>query len=239
MASPLAKQILLAVTGVALVACVAWALLEPGWSSATATLSALVAMLGVLGDSELTSRLGRITLWKDRRASRRLRRKLKKRHQRQPDQVLTFAVPGAPEEEHEVALYLLEDMSGSGLIKAIVHHAPSADPYDVITLEGAKPDVKVLDLDADGRPELLVDTVVGAHTHQVNVFCLNSLNRFQEAERSPLFADWGPVELARADRSPEYQITVLRGSGAAGSDAKPATYRLSDGTLELVESSNE
>jgi len=145
----------------------------------------------------------------------------------------------APEQKHEIASFHISDTLGSRLVKAIVHRAPSADPYDVVTVEGAKPSIKIVDLDLDGRPELFVDTVVGAHCHQANIFCLNHLNRFQEAQGSPLFADWGPVQLAQADGSSKYRITILRGAGAAGRNAEPLTYMLTDGRLELLGGAGE
>ena len=234
MLSPFVKETLLAITGTALLVCLVWALVEPGWSSATAALSSLAAVLAVLSDPAISRHLERIGSWKQSREGRLLSKRIKKRHQRKPDQVLSFALPESPDRKHEVASYLIGDTHGSGLIKAIVHRAPSADPYDIATVEGAKPCMKVVDIDSDGRPELVLDTVVGAHTHQVSVFTLNGLDRFEEVQGSPLFADFGPVELTRSECSGKYEITILRGSGAAGGNAKPVTYTLTDGALELV-----
>lgn len=121
------------------------------------------------------------------------------------------------------------------MIKVIVHRAPKADPYDVLTVEGAVGEIAATDLDNDGRPELFVDTVIGAHTHQVSVYTLNTYNRFQEVHGSPLYADWGPVRIDPDTVSGAYRISLLRGRGAAGKDAKPVIYILKDKTLEEID----
>ena len=220
------------VTGLTLGMCIFWVLIEPGWASATTLLFSLVAFLTVVSDPEISEKLGQLRRSALNRAGRRLSSTIKTRHQRQPNEIVSFFLPGESKLKHEIGVYLLKDSHDSGLIKALVHRAPLADPYDIMTVEGAQPRFQVLDLDHDGRPELFVETCVGAHTHQVNVFRLNRLNRFHEVQGSPLFADWGPVTLEQADHSSIYQITILKGSGAAGSNAKPLTYLLSERGLE-------
>jgi hypothetical protein len=212
----------------------AWAASTPGFSSYSALLSASAIVLASMGDGVVYRWL--MSAWPTRfsRMAKPIRRKLRERYERDPIEILEFEDPVSAGEFHLVASYLLRDAHGSGLLKCLVHHPPGADPYDVLVTEGNAPAFRILDLDRDGRPELFVDSGVGAHSHSVRVFRLGHL-RFEEALGSPQFADWKPVELTKCARTSEYRMTLLKGAGAAGSNSAPRQYKLAAGGLELVE----
>lgn len=222
------KHILLIISGMTLILCLVWAVMAPGWGSTTTAMFSLIAFLTVASDPSISERLSKFRPTAIDKAGQALSTALKARHEKPPIEMKSFSLENEPESKHEVGVYLIKDSRNSGLIKAVVHRAPSADPYDVMTVEGAQPQIEILDLDNDGLPELFVDTTVGAHTHSVSVFRLNGQNRFHEVLGSPLFADWGPVSLDPVEGSPNWKITILKGSGAAGSNAKPHIYILTD-----------
>jgi len=229
------KRVLLTIASLALVLCVSWAVMEPGWGSATSTLFSLIALLTVASDPEISTRLGNARKSAIARAEKSFNAVFKARHENPVSELTSFSLPDEPGMEHQIGIHLLRDARCSGLIKAIVHLPPKADPYDIMTIEGASPRFQVLNLES--RPALFVDTVVGAHSHQVRIFRLTGQNRFEEIGGSPLFADWGPVELEQTLDAESYQITVLRGPGAAGSNAEPHKYMLSDRGLQPIEES--
>ncbi len=102
-----------------------------------------------------------------------------------------------------------------------------------MTVEGASPSFQLLALGT--RTGLFVDTVLGAHTHQVRVFGLEGHNRFEELIGSPLHASWGPVGLEKVPDSDNYKVTLLVGAGAAGANAKPEVYLISERRIQKIE----
>lgn len=232
--SPLFKYALLTITTITFIICSIWVMRQPSWVSITSTLFALTALLTVINDVVILELLGAFSRYVHDHEGRTFTNALRTRHKSRPISITNFQTSTETETDkhHVISVYLIRDSANSGLVKGVVHQAPGGDPYDIFTVEGTEPIVKVLDLDGDGEPELFVETVLGAHTHQVNIFRLSSLNRFFEVPGSPLISDWGPVKLTKADNSAFHLITILKGSGPAGINAQPYSYRLRSTGLE-------
>ena len=207
---------------------------DRGLNSMVTALSAVITFLAAFSDLKFDKPVPRFRFAFRRIYEDLLRHILGFRYRRRPPlQEYEFRFPSSRRHDtHRVAVLLVCDRDHTGFLKSIVHVPPNADPYDVLVYSGTQPQIRLEDLNGDGRPELFVDYVVGAHTHCVVVFQLDEFERFVLIPGSRLFADWGPVELEFDPSIKRYVIKLLSGAGAAGSNAVHVSYVINKDSVE-------
>ncbi len=231
--SPTIKLVAAIIALVAMIASTMWARLELEFSSILAVFSSIIIFLGLIADGEVFSWLNKKWPSKFSWMVKPLLKTIHSRFNRDPVKLIEFMLPDNEEAIHRVASYVLADDYGSGLLKTLVHHPPNGDPYDILITEGNSPSFTVLDLDQDGQLELFVDAGVGVHSHRVHVYRLSPLH-FSEVQGSPIFADWGPVSVVKRENSSLYEINILVGAGAAGSNASLHHFQLGLNGLQEI-----
>lgn len=220
-----ARIIALTVSLILLVTTVAWAMIDFTSGTLVTALFAILAFLSAFSEYDKRSGSPRFRLRFRGRYEDILRAVLGFRYRRSPSIKYDFYFPTRRRHDrHRIGVFRLEDRDRTGSIKSVVHFPPNADPYDIVTFIGTEPKIRIEDLNGDGRPELFIDYLPGAHTHVVSLFQLDIYERFVLVPGSRLSADWGPVKVEYKSLINKYVIELLRGQGAAGSDAVPVTY---------------
>lgn len=235
------RSLLLGASLVLLVMSVILAVTDHTLNSMVTALSAVVTFLSAFSDLKFDAPVPRLRFAFRSTYEDLVRYVLGLRYRRRPPlQEQEFYFPtNRPHDRHKVAVVLVSDRNQSGLLKSIVHIPPSADPYDVLVYSGTQPQIRLEDLNADGRPELFVDYVAGAHTHCVSVFQLDDFQRFVLMPGSRLFADWGPVKLEFNPSIRRHVINLLSGAGAAGANAVEVRYVIKEDRVESLQYDDE
>jgi hypothetical protein len=228
------RSILLVASVLLLGASVILAVTDRRLSSIVTALSAVVTFLSAFSNLEFDTRVPRFRFAYRKIYEDLLRLVLGLRYRRRPPlREYEFRFPtNRYHDRHRVVVLPLNDRDRSGRLKSIVHVPPSADPYDVLVYSGTEPRIVLEDLNGDGRPDLFVDYVAGAHTHGVAVYRLDELERFVLIPGSKLFADWGPVEVEFDPAIKCHVIKLLSGAGAAGTDAVHVIYVIRENRVE-------
>ena len=221
-----ARIIALIVSMILLVTTVVWASIDLTTGTLVTALFAILAFLSAFSGYDKHSGSPRFRLQFRRRYEDIMRTILGFRYRRLPLRGKhDFYYPtNRRHDRHRIGVSIVQDRDKSGLIKSLIHLPPNADPYDILTFSGAGPNIRIEDLNGDGKPELFIDYAPGAHTHIVSLFRLDAHERFILVPGSEQYADWGPVTVEYKSSIGKYVINLLRGPGAAGSNAVPKTY---------------
>lgn len=223
------NKIIAILSFIVLVVSIAWIYAEPSYEPAIALLLSIVALISM-------SRVSGTWLNK-KMAPFRIKAEKKK-----TDVTVSFdALIQGKAEKHTVSVKKVWYKTYPTLKSQVIHQTTNIDPYTILLIDqGHHFEIKCIDIDGDGNPEVVLIYHCGAHSRGLRIFKVDYGHFLKQIPGSELGSDWPEIKIEDRDNDNKMEIYIKNRnwSGSPTQEFVEYQYVLIDGSYVEQSSHN-